>query len=67
MMQIDLQEPLIITSATQNNTALEINRDGNAYFIKLEKTQNIELKKLAEDIIDTQEREISQMKRLLHT
>jgi len=32
-----------------------------------EKTQNIELKKLAEDIIDTQEREISQMKRLLHT
>ena len=24
MMQIDLQEPLIITSATQNNTALEI-------------------------------------------
>ena len=41
MMQIDLQEPLIITSATQNNTALEINRDGNAYFIKLEKTQNI--------------------------
>ena len=29
------------------------------------KTQNTELKKLAEDIIDTQEREINQMKRLL--
>jgi len=41
MMQIDLQEPLIITSAIQNNTALEINRDGNAYFIKLEEIQNI--------------------------
>ena len=41
MMQIDLQEPLIITSARQNNTTLEINRDGNAYFIKLEKIQNI--------------------------
>ena len=41
MIQIDLQEPLIITSAKQNNTALEINRDGNAYFIKLEETQNI--------------------------
>ena len=32
-----------------------------------EKTQNIELKKLAEDIIDTQEKEISQMKRLLNS
>ena len=29
------------------------------------RTQNAELKKLAEDIIDTQEREIAQMKRLL--
>ena len=29
------------------------------------KTKNAELKKLAEDIIDTQEREINQMKRLL--
>ena len=29
------------------------------------RTQNTELKKLAEDIIDTQEREINQMKRLL--
>ena len=30
-----------------------------------ERTKNAELKKLAEDIIDTQEREINQMKRLL--
>ena len=30
-----------------------------------ERTKNAELKKLAEDIIDTQEREIAQMKRLL--
>ena len=31
------------------------------------KTQNLELKQLAEDIIDTQEKEILQMKRLLYS
>ena len=41
IMQIDLQEPLFITSAKQNNKSLEFNREGNAYFIKLEKSQNI--------------------------
>ena len=41
IMQIDLQEPLIITSAKQNNKSLEFNREGNAYFIKLEELQNI--------------------------
>jgi hypothetical protein len=41
IMQIDLQEPLIITSAKQNNKSLEFNREGNAYFIKLEELQII--------------------------
>ena len=31
------------------------------------KTQNLELKQLAEDIINTQEKEISQMKQLLYS
>ena len=41
IMQIDLQEPLFITSAKQNNKSLEFNREGNAYFIKLEELQKI--------------------------
>jgi len=41
IIQIDLQEPMFITSAFQDNKSLEFNRDGNAYFIKLTKKQII--------------------------
>ena len=41
LMQIDLQAPLILTKATQDNSELEIIHDGNAHFIKLEKKQNV--------------------------
>lgn len=34
-IQIDLQEPLEITKATQNGKALHVKRDGNAHFISL--------------------------------
>ena len=34
-IQIDLQEPLIITKATQNGKTLNVTRDGNAHFIAL--------------------------------
>jgi aminopeptidase N len=35
VMQIDLQPPLVLISATQNGRQLEITHDGNAHFIKL--------------------------------
>ena len=38
-MQIDLQEPMRITSATQGNKELELKRDGSAYFISLKAKQ----------------------------
>ena len=38
-MQIDLQQPLILTRAEQNGKDLEIRHDGNAHFIKLKDTQ----------------------------
>ena len=41
LMQIDLQEPLNITSVKQNNKTLNFNREGNAYFIKLKKKQKV--------------------------
>ena len=41
VMQIDLQTPLKLTRAVQDNSDLEIIHDGNAHFIKLEKQQNI--------------------------
>ena len=41
LMQIDLQTPLRLTKATQDNSELEIIHDGNAHFIKLKKKQNI--------------------------
>ena len=34
-MQIDLQEPMIITSVISNGKKLKFNREGNAYFIQL--------------------------------
>ncbi len=41
LMQIDLQEPLNITSVKQNNKTLNFNREGNAYFIELKKKQKV--------------------------
>ena len=41
LMQIDLQTPLILTKAIQDNSELEIIHDGNAHFIKLKKKQNV--------------------------
>ena len=38
-MQIDLQEPMKITSVTSNGKKLKFNREGNAYFIQLKKKQ----------------------------
>ena len=38
-MQIDLQNPLKLTKAVQDNSELEIIHDGNAHFIKLIKHQ----------------------------
>ena len=39
MMQIDLQEPMKITSVEADGKSLKFNRDGNAYFIELEQKQ----------------------------
>jgi len=39
VLQIDLQAPLKITKAIQNHKELQINKDGNAHFIKLIDTQ----------------------------
>ncbi|MDG2173332.1 MAG: M1 family metallopeptidase [Flavobacteriaceae bacterium] len=39
LMQIDLQEPMHITSVKQNNKSLDFSREGNAYFIKLKRKQ----------------------------
>ena len=39
VIQIDLQEPLMITSATQENKSLKYKREGNAFFIFLNKDQ----------------------------
>ena len=41
LMQIDLQEPLNITSVKQNNKSLHFTREGNAYFIELKKKQKV--------------------------
>ena len=41
VMQIDLQTPLKLTKAIQDNAELEIIHDGNAHFIKLNKEQKI--------------------------
>lgn len=41
VLQIDLQPPLNLTKATQNGKELHINHDGNAHFIHLEDSQNI--------------------------
>lgn len=40
-LQIDLQEPLKITSAIQNGKELKIRHDGNAHFITLQENQKI--------------------------
>ena len=39
LMQIDLQEPMKITSVEANGKSLKFNRDGNAYFIELKHKQ----------------------------
>jgi aminopeptidase N len=39
LMQIDLQQPLILTKAVQNNSVLEFKREGNVYWIKLSEKQ----------------------------
>ncbi len=39
MMQIDLQEPMKITSVEADGRPLKFNRDGNAYFIELKQKQ----------------------------
>ena len=41
LMQIDLQEPLNITSVKQNNKSLNFTREGNAYFIELKEKQKV--------------------------
>ena len=41
IMQIDLQEPLIITSVKEGGNSLNFIREGNAFFIELEKTQTV--------------------------
>ncbi|HJN53706.1 MAG TPA: M1 family metallopeptidase, partial [Flavobacteriaceae bacterium] len=41
LMQIDLQEPMDITSVKQNNKSLDFSREGNAYFIELKKKQKL--------------------------
>ncbi len=38
-MQIDLQEPMKITSVLSNGKSLKFNREGNAYFIELKSKQ----------------------------
>ena len=45
VMQIDLQTPLKLTKAIQDNAELEIIHDGNAHFIKLNKNKKLDLKK----------------------
>ena len=39
LMQIDMQEPMKITNASQNGIALKMERDGNVYFINLAEEQ----------------------------
>ena len=41
LIQIDLQPPMVITSVLENNKELNYNRDGNVYYIKLKKNQQI--------------------------
>ena len=41
VIQIDLQEPMMITSVIQENKSLKYNREGNAYFIFLNKEQKV--------------------------
>jgi aminopeptidase N len=38
-IQIDLQEPLLVSSVVQDGQLLRFNRDGNAFFIELQKKQ----------------------------
>jgi aminopeptidase N len=41
VMQIDLQPPMNITCVTQDDTALAFRRDGNAFYVSLQKKQEI--------------------------
>jgi len=40
VMQIDLQEPMILNSATLNNRQLKFKREGNVYWIEIEEKQS---------------------------
>jgi len=40
IIQIDLQDPMIITKVLQQSQPLSFSRDGNAWFVKLEENQN---------------------------
>ncbi|MBL0342691.1 MAG: M1 family metallopeptidase [Bacteroidetes bacterium] len=40
LLQIDLQEPMKIIKVIENDQELSISRDGNAWYIKLQKQQN---------------------------
>ena len=46
MMQIDLQEPMKITSVEADGKSLRFNREGNAYFIELKQKQKIDQARL---------------------
>ena len=39
ILQIDLQQPMIITKVTQNGHELEVRQDGNAHFVMLKEKQ----------------------------
>jgi len=39
VMQIDLQVPMVISNVYQDNKPLKFTRDGNAWFVEIEKTQ----------------------------
>ena len=42
LMQIDLQQPMLITSVSSNGKKLKFYRDGNAYFIQMNKRQKVD-------------------------
>ncbi len=42
IMQIDLQKPMLITRAVQNEENLDFKRDGNVYYIHLKEKQQID-------------------------
>lgn len=41
IMQIDLQTPMVISKVTQDGVSLDFTRDGNVWYIQVQKPQNI--------------------------